>query len=184
MKLLIAAAFLVAAAPALAAGNLVGNGSFETGDFTGWTQFGDTGASFVDFAIVDNSTDGIYQASFGPIAVGGIEQTIASTAHHYIVSFDLANDSGAFNSVAFGGLTLLGTVGNQLFTHYNFDVHTSANPTLSFSFQNEAFFYALDNVGVEALVGGVPESATWAMLIAGFGLTGAAMRRRQAALAA
>jgi hypothetical protein len=31
-------------------------------------------------------------------------------------------------------------------------------------------------------VGGVPEPASWAMLIAGFGLTGAAMRRRAAAL--
>ena len=32
--------------------------------------------------------------------------------------------------------------------------------------------------------GGVPEPASWAMLIAGFGLVGAAMRRRKAALAA
>jgi hypothetical protein len=29
--------------------------------------------------------------------------------------------------------------------------------------------------------GGVPEPASWAMLIAGFGLTGAAMRRRRTA---
>jgi hypothetical protein len=29
----------------------------------------------------------------------------------------------------------------------------------------------------------IPEPATWAMLIAGFGLTGAAMRRRRAAIA-
>jgi hypothetical protein len=32
--------------------------------------------------------------------------------------------------------------------------------------------------------GGIPEPATWAMLIAGFGLVGAAARRRRAALAA
>lgn len=32
--------------------------------------------------------------------------------------------------------------------------------------------------------GAVPEPASWAMLIAGFGLTGAAMRRRRAAIAA
>ena len=32
--------------------------------------------------------------------------------------------------------------------------------------------------------GGAPEPATWAMLIAGFGLAGTAMRRRRAALAA
>jgi hypothetical protein len=34
-----------------------------------------------------------------------------------------------------------------------------------------------------SLVGGVPEASTWAMLIAGFGMTGAAMRRRQVAVA-
>ena len=33
-------------------------------------------------------------------------------------------------------------------------------------------------------IGGVPEPASWAMLIAGFGLTGAAMRRRRTAVAA
>lgn len=33
-------------------------------------------------------------------------------------------------------------------------------------------------------VGAVPEAATWTMLIAGFGLTGAVMRRRRAAMAA
>ena len=33
-------------------------------------------------------------------------------------------------------------------------------------------------------VAGVPEAATWAMLIAGFGLTGATLRRRRAAVAA
>jgi len=33
------------------------------------------------------------------------------------------------------------------------------------------------------LTASVPEAATWAMLIAGFGLTGAAMRRRRVALA-
>jgi hypothetical protein len=36
---------------------------------------------------------------------------------------------------------------------------------------------------VGGAVGGVPEPASWAMLIAGFGLTGAAMRRKRAILA-
>ncbi|GGE08224.1 lipoprotein [Polymorphobacter glacialis] len=45
----------------------------------------------------------------------------------------------------------------------------------------------IGNVGAEGLAGitaaGVPEPASWAMLIAGFGLVGASMRRRTAALA-
>jgi PEP-CTERM motif len=39
-------------------------------------------------------------------------------------------------------------------------------------------------VQVIATSGAVPEPASWAMLIAGFGLTGAAMRRRKAVVAA
>ncbi|MBC7520416.1 MAG: PEPxxWA-CTERM sorting domain-containing protein [Sandarakinorhabdus sp.] len=52
---------------------------------------------------------------------------------------------------------------------------------LKFGFFNPPAFYNLDNVSVTAAV---PEAATWTMLIAGFGLVGPAMRRRQAALAA
>jgi hypothetical protein len=50
---------------------------------------------------------------------------------------------------------------------------------------------ALDVFGVDGIsfnvaspVGGVPEPASWAMLIAGFGLIGAAMRRRRSVLSA
>ncbi|GGD99041.1 PEP-CTERM domain protein [Polymorphobacter glacialis] len=40
--------------------------------------------------------------------------------------------------------------------------------------------WAFDILGVESAVqNGVPEPASWALLIAGFGLTGAAMRRRR-----
>jgi hypothetical protein len=42
-------------------------------------------------------------------------------------------------------------------------------------------FWLIDNIQLGA---GVPEPASWAMLIAGFGLTGAAMRRRRVAVAA
>ncbi len=40
----------------------------------------------------------------------------------------------------------------------------------------------LDNVSVNALPGAVPEPATWAMMIGGFALAGAAMRRRKTAV--
>jgi hypothetical protein len=48
---------------------------------------------------------------------------------------------------------------------------------LSFVFQNVA-------TNDEAAFGGVPEPSSWAMLIAGFGLTGAVMRRRSTAAVA
>jgi opacity protein-like surface antigen len=49
-------------------------------------------------------------------------------------------------------------------------------------------FYIVDDVTFDKLVpfggAGVPEPQSWALMIAGFGLVGAAMRRRKAALAA
>jgi hypothetical protein len=42
----------------------------------------------------------------------------------------------------------------------------------------------VDNLVLAEGTGVIPEPASWAMLIAGFGLTGAAMRRRRAAVAA
>ena len=39
-------------------------------------------------------------------------------------------------------------------------------------------------LGIAGVTGGVPEPTSWAMLIAGFGLTGAAMRRRRTVVAA
>lgn len=40
----------------------------------------------------------------------------------------------------------------------------------------------IDNVALSVTPANVPEPASWAMLITGFGLTGAAMRRRRAAI--
>lgn len=49
---------------------------------------------------------------------------------------------------------------------------------------NGSFYFVLtpngsDSLAVVSILPGVPEPASWAMLIAGFGLTGAAMRRRR-----
>lgn len=42
----------------------------------------------------------------------------------------------------------------------------------------------LDNVSVDVTGGGVPEPASWALMITGFGLAGAALRRHRTAVAA
>ena len=51
------------------------------------------------------------------------------------------------------------------------------------SFQLTAFIPGVPGSGT-LTISAVPEPASWAMLIAGFGLTGAAMRRRKSALPA
>jgi hypothetical protein len=50
---------------------------------------------------------------------------------------------------------------------------------VSVSWQNGALFHQFDNIMVEVAGSAVPEPSSWAMLIAGFGLSGAALRRRR-----
>lgn len=50
----------------------------------------------------------------------------------------------------------------------------------SVSWSNGAEFHQFDNLVVETVAAGVPEPANWAMLLVGFGLAGAAVRRRRA----
>lgn len=56
---------------------------------------------------------------------------------------------------------------------------------LHIQFSGTPGYVAIDNIVVEAGqvfdVGGVPEPSTWILAIAGFGLTGAALRRRRTA---
>ncbi len=67
----------------------------------------------------------------------------------------------------------------------------NGNPSNPFSTTEGPGDQAIDIFGLDGIsfnvappppVGGVPEPASWALLIAGFGLVGAAMRRRQLAV--
>src|SRR5689334_4706308 len=80
--------------------NLVTNGGFEAGNFTGWTQFGDTSYTGV-CPDGDPSTscsgytpyDGFWMGSFGAIHTqGGVSQDISTTpGANYLISFYLSN---------------------------------------------------------------------------------------------
>lgn len=59
-----------------------------------------------------------------------------------------------------------------------FDAYSAGNVTFSFQdFGNDNVGVVIDNLSLD--ISAVPEVGTWAMMIAGFGLTGAAMRRRR-----
>jgi hypothetical protein len=180
-----------AAAVSASATELVTNGGFETGDFSGWTNFGNTGFTGVQTGNFNgvNPTEGGHQSYFGPVgSTGGITQTIATVGgNHYTFSFDLFGFVGGnFYSAAFDGVTLLsGSGGTGGYGSHVFDVVASGDSTaVTFTFQHNPSFYLLDNVSVS---GGVPEPASWALMLSGFlGAGGAirASRRRQAAVAA
>lgn len=85
---------------------------------------------------------------------------------------DFRNTGGPFASLDFNGLSARSTLGGTRFDAF-FTQTTKNNPLGE---QNTAA-YQVGTVRVPA-AGAVPEPATWAMMLGGFGLLGAATRRR------
>ncbi len=165
----------------LAHANLIVNGSFETGDFTGWTQSGNTGFSGVECpgAPFAGPGDGNCDAFFGPVGSNGtISQTFATVVgQFYTIVFDFKPDGGtpSFFSALFGS-TLLTSRTNPPASPYQvltFDAAaTTPTTTLSFNFRDDPGFLLLDSVSVS-----VPEPGTMALL--GIGIAGLWWRRRK-----
>lgn len=183
-QLLASVVALAVAMPASAV-ELVTNGGFETGDFTGWTQFGNTSDTGVDTAA---AFEGNFGAFFGPAnRRGGIRQTVFTVPGQlYRLTFALQNNDGSpVNSygVFVDGVTQVSALNAPTFpyTLFTFEFNAlDAFTTLAFAFRHDASEFYLDNVSVVE----VPEPAVWGMMIAGFGLVGAGLRKRRMAVVA
>jgi hypothetical protein len=192
-----------------AQGNSTGVGSFYNGGTSGHGTSGTNfGAAFSSNALAINSYNGCCEpdSAQGKKGIlfflsGGAVTLDYAAGFTNGFSFYYASNSQAFINVYDG----LGGTGNILAT---LNLATQANQNcppgstgfycnwtpigVSFSgvaksidFGGGANFVAYDNITFgSATPGGVPEPASWAMLIAGFGLVGAAQRRRKVALAA
>jgi len=166
--------------------NSVTNGDFETGDFTGWTQFGNTGFTGV---VAGDGFGPSFGAAFGPIgSTGGISQSIVTTPSQlYYVQFYLRNDGGTPNSfqVDFGANTMMSVtnLGASSWTIYgNTFAATGASTLLSFTFQQDPAYYHLDNVSVTAVGGNNVPDATSTLGLVFASLVGmVGLRRRFAA---
>ena len=182
---ILAGVALAFATPA-AAQELVTNGGFETGNFNGFTQTGNTGYTTVTPAPLFVAS-GAYGATFGPVgSTGGITQTLSTNAgQSYLISFDLQNLFGGtpnFYQVLFGGVSLFTATNSAAFGYTNFSTTATAlgvSTDLAFNFRHDPSRFALDNVSVTAVNGAVPEPATWAMMLMGFGAMGVSLRRRR-----
>jgi hypothetical protein len=193
-----ACATSLSAGAALAA-PVIQNGDFETGDLTGWTASGVVGAD----------PEGVYAgpsccgfttshpdnevAVFGGGVGSGDEVLSQDFATElgvtYTINYDFAFIGGGalnFLDVSAGGVThnFQGAGSTDIDTSYMHDVLSFVGDgnvaTVSFEVFDgpaDSTDTILDNVRVS-----VPEPATWALMITGFGLAGVALRRRRGAL--
>jgi hypothetical protein len=165
------------------AATLLTNGGFETGNFTGWVQTGDTTFNGVQCPGTSSVVHGgNCSAFFGPVAdTGGIRQTLTTIpGASYIVDFWLQPDGGTTStfSASFGGTTLvsLNNPPASPFREFSFDVTATGTSTiLAFNFRDDSGFMNLDDVSVTQ----TPLPAALPLFAGGLGVMGLLARRRK-----
>lgn len=174
---------LMMASPSSAA-NLINNGGFDDG-LTDWEADGWKARNYFPVGTYADTLCGSRYCTLSQTV-----STIAGATYDLSISYNAgyrAND-GAVLKIYFGDqLVSTLTGGSAPFDTFEFHdlVAASENTVLLFSGISTWGTLALDSIElVEIEAPAVPEPATWAMLIAGFGLIGATLRRRTPAAAA
>lgn len=163
------------------------NGWITTVDQFGWNAFvapssylGNQSAAFggtISFLLADEQNDNFPYAAIslhsGSTIIYALSTVIPSTSQSSLTAFSFTLTGANFGSTVNGtgapvtDAQLLAVLSNLDRLAINADWKTGGD------------FVTLDNVVLASLrQGGVPEPASWAMMLAGFGLAGAAMRRR------
>ena len=179
---------LLVCAPSVFGQNLLTNGGFDTGDFTGWT----TGGNFEFSQVVSGAfyqytgaQEGTFYAALGPVGSDGtLSQSFASLpGAQYTFSFWLAavgDDPSDFSAFWDGNQVYSATDPNTngAWTQYSFSETGTGHDTISFSFRDDPDYIALDNVSVSPVASSVPEPSSFLLLGSGvLGLAGFIRRK-------
>src|ERR1039458_10110967 len=179
-------AVLLIGAPTAFATNLVTNGSFETGDFTGWT----VNAGLLDvetgpFYVYSGAQDGAFYSIMGDVGSDGtLSQTFSDTAgQHYTFSFWFASvgDQGSdFSAYWDGGAPLLSLTNpntGAAWSEYSYSVTGTGSDTIQFNFRDDPAYMVLDNVSVSPVTT-TPEPSSLLLLGSGLLTVGGVIRRK------
>lgn len=178
----VAAAVLLVTVCGRASANLVANGGFETGDFTGWSLGGDT----TDVAVDAYPNSGAFSASLGNERTGTLGQSIATVpGKTYVVRWYLRNADFSFAntfSASFAGKTvadLADVPAQPSYAGYEYFVQAaSTSSQLTFTSTNQ-WAWDLDDVSVTVAPVPLPAAALlFSTGLAGLAAVGRATRRR------
>jgi hypothetical protein len=167
----LAAIALASAAPAMAQ-NLITNGNFSAG-LSNWSLSNDC-CWYTD-------SNGFREGAVGDYSY--LSQTFGDSAGQMLtLDYDFTSDAGS-QFVLFNGVEVPNSYsGPEGWTHYTFTLGlATGSDTITFRGRNDPSYSALTNVSVTQSP--VPETATWALMLGGFGMVGGALRSRKTKVA-